>query len=201
MSDPPELHPNQLALYRREIHEQAATALAAHRSMRQIVRAMARRETRRQPMRTFWRYAQFFVLSVGLVSLLLSPSPRRKKELQPIADARAKALRADFGFTDDSALLDRELRDNFAHLDERFDDWVSRSEPRRGYADWNIGPRRAVPHADHDLFRHYDPATDELIFGATRFPLGPVRAELERITRKPPPGYAYVVKEPGDKVT
>jgi hypothetical protein len=185
--------PNALTPYIEEVQQQAHNALDCRRWMAENltkVDALPRRMTARASVgeaegvadlvRHFWIYAQALLTSSASISLIFWPSPRGPRDLLEVRQARALLLRTKFGVTDSSPLASRELRDHFAHYDERLDAWASDTS-RRTFVDGNIGPVRLLPASMDCVLRHYDPETDQFIFFGTEYGLGPIMAEVRRI--------------------
>jgi hypothetical protein len=91
-----------------------------------------------------------------------------------LADERAD-LRESLAVVDTSPLVtNTDLRNHLEHYDERLDRWY-RTSARHNYADFLIAPRATTIAGmeDTDIFRHFDPQTNEVIFwgSITRFNL------------------------------
>lgn len=119
-----------------------------------------------------------------------------------VAEAREE-LRRSLEVPDDSPLRVVKMRNNFEHIDERIDEWAAISQTGH-FLDQNIGSLGGIslgggPPPDHDVFRHFDPETGDLIFWGQRFNVPALANEVGRIhpiavreairpSVEPPPG-------------
>lgn len=100
-----------------------------------------------------------------------------------LADERL-ALRQSVGVMDNSALNLVKMRNHFEHIDERIDQWWSRSEAHI-HVDLQIGSRAAISGIkDIDRFRAYDPNTTDVIFWGAEFNVRDLVSAIEQLLPK-----------------
>jgi hypothetical protein len=91
-------------------------------------------------------------------------------------------LRESLAVTDDSPLSNTALRNHLEHYDERLDRWY-RESTNHNYIDFFIGARvTAIGGADDkDIFRFFDPTTNEVIFWGEHYAIQPLVDEVVRL--------------------
>jgi hypothetical protein len=91
-------------------------------------------------------------------------------------------LRESLAIADDSALASTDLRNHLEHYDERLDRWY-RNSARHNYADFIIGPRATtiVGLDDTDIFRFFDPETNEVVFWGEHYAIQPLVDEIVKL--------------------
>jgi hypothetical protein len=141
-----------------EVEWQTRVALEAHDEM-QI--ALKSKDSHR-----FWFATQSFLSAAANVSKLLGTS--RSKE----AAAERAELRKRLRITDQSALLDRELRNHFEHFDSRMIEFA-REHPNEGWVDAHIGHPNEYGEYGQHLFRCFDPQEQQFWFRGKPFALLP----------------------------
>lgn len=96
--------------------------------------------------------------------------------------AERQDLRESLAVADGSPLANTDLRNHLEHYDERLDRWY-RESATRNYVDFNIGPRAtAIAGADDkDIFRFFDPETNEVSFWGEHYLLQPLVDEIVRL--------------------
>lgn len=126
---------------------------------------------------SLWIGCQMLLVGAANASKLLWGDGRSRAKVAP----RREPLRRSLGVDDSSPLKDVEMRNNFEHMDQRLDQWWSRSKTRN-HLDRMIGPPAVWPEFDDiDRFRVYDPATASIVFWGQTFPLQPIAAECDRL--------------------
>jgi hypothetical protein len=93
--------------------------------------------------------------------------------------AERAAIRQSLNIGDDSPFAATDLRNHLEHFDERLDRW-HRTSVRHNYADFIIGPAANTISGMEpgDIFRHFDPNTQEVIFWGEHHSLAPLRDAL-----------------------
>jgi hypothetical protein len=93
-------------------------------------------------------------------------------------------LRASLGIQDDSPLRSTAMRNHFDHFDDRLDKWWKRST-NRNYVDLSFGDMASAitgPSIEiKDMFRSYDPATNNLVFWGETYHIPTIEQEIARI--------------------
>ncbi|MDO6521275.1 hypothetical protein Q4578_06735 [Shimia thalassica] len=89
-------------------------ALNAHSALRELTTNPATLQDRRA-----WTHSQSFLGHTAMVAKFVDP-PR----LSEVSRARSEALRAGLSIETNSPLLNRSIRNNVEHLDERLDAWI-----------------------------------------------------------------------------
>ena len=138
----------------------------------------------------FFFNAQNFLFSSAIISNLLWPKGRKQNEsvkkfkvrAQPKEDARIL-----LELEDDSPLMNRKLRNHYAHIDERIDKWAETSVNRH-ILDRSIiaGEGQVSGIANTDYLRTFDPTRMTLTFRNKHFPVLPLAAELRNIKAASP---------------
>lgn len=96
------------------------------------------------------------------------------------SDARRK-LRESIGIADNSPLRNTTMRNHFEHIDERLDRWWTDSE-KHNHADKIIGPQNLISGLDNiDIFRWYNPDSQEIIFWGEKFNIQEIVSEVLKI--------------------
>lgn len=123
----------------------------------------------------FWASVQNFLTATANISKTCWGGRGR------FAAQRAQ-IRESLNITDDSPLADRRLRNHLEHYDERLDEWYHHSS-NHNYADFIIGPRATtiVGLDNTDIFRFFDPETNEVIFWGQRYALQPLVNEITKL--------------------
>jgi hypothetical protein len=100
-------------------------------------------------------------------------------------DSERQPLRESLGIDDNSPLANTDLRNHLEHYDERLDRWYCKSV-RRNHIDFMIGPRATTISGteDIDIFRFFDPQTNEVIFWGERYALQPLADEIVKLHPK-----------------
>lgn len=134
----------------------------------------------------FWASIQNFLTATANISKALWGSSGRLKDArQPLRDSLA--------IDENNPLSSTNLRNHLEHFDERLDRWYQTSTSHN-YADFIIGPKATTVSGltESDMFRQFDPETNEVIFWGEFHPIQPlvdaVSALLpvaERESRKP----------------
>ncbi len=93
---------------------QATLTLVAFRKFQHTVNVC---ETRQD--RAAWMYLASFLSHTAMVSKLFKPAPST-----PISTCRAQQLNEVLKVPDNALLLDRSIRNNVEHFDERIDRWI-----------------------------------------------------------------------------
>lgn len=124
-----------------------------------------------------WCSIQSILVAAGIVSMILWPS--RKSSV-----ARGDALRMLLGVDDRNLLSDRTFRNNFAHYDERIEDWFEKN-PSAVYMDSIIDPFNPIwGRNPANLHRAYNPSTQILTFRGESMDLAALLSVLEEIRHK-----------------
>ena len=117
---------------------------------------------------TLWAAIQKFLTSAANIAKACWGQGGR------LADVRAP-LRQSLSIMNDSPLANTDLRNHLEHYDERLDRWHQNSS-NHFYVDYGFGPRetaiRGVP--DSDIFRFFDPQTNEVIFWGEHYAMQPL---------------------------
>ena len=103
-----------------------------------------------------------------------------------------RPLRESLEVPEDSPLANTDLRNHLEHYDERLDRWYETSQ-NKNHADFLIGPVGSIQGiVDTDVFRHFDPATGDVIFWGEHYSIptlataiGILKPIAEREGRKP----------------
>ena len=115
-----------------------------------------------------------FLSDVALVSKLCWPPKSANSN-------RGDHLRIVLSIPDDNILKHRESRDDFEHMDERFDKWAKASA-ESALAICVVGSRFDYPQIDDsDFASFYDLNDDVLIIRGNRSKLGPLLAAVNKI--------------------
>jgi len=123
----------------------------------------------------FWASIQNFLTAMANISKACWGQRGR-------LSAERADLRNSLSIADDSPLASTDLRNHLEHYDERLDRWY-RESVRRNYVDFVIGPRaRTLAGIDErDIFRFFDPETNEVIFWGEHYALQPLVDEIVRL--------------------
>lgn len=159
-----------LRLHQLQVLHQCNAALLAIEQMNTALQVFGREDQELLPTahETLWASIQNFLTSVANIAKACWGQGGR------LADARAP-LRRILSIEDDSPLSNTELRNHLEHYDERLDRWYEKSN-NHFYVDYGFGPRattiRGVP--DTDVFRFFDPETNEVIFWGEHYAIQPL---------------------------
>jgi hypothetical protein len=123
-----------------------------------------------------WLSLQALLGAIGNVSKLLWP--QRAK-----SSTRGRALREMLEVNQASPLKNRQLRNDFEHVDERFEEWIAKPS-RFGILIDTLGPPRPVGILEEtDSFRQLDPKTMVAYFWTQPFELPVAMSEVSRLAR------------------
>ena len=129
--------------------------------------------SREQTVRAFYAFQNCLNAAANISKALWGPKGSHAAE--------RKALRDSIGVSDASPFSDVNMRDNFAHMDERLDRWWGEST-RHNHVDRNIGPQDFMKAFDDiDIFWAFDPSTGEIVLWGESFNLNALMAEVERV--------------------
>jgi hypothetical protein len=167
-----------LRLFQEEVTRQCENALAAAAEIDACLqKILAPGRPAFELIPAFWRAAQALVVSAANVSKALWGAGGKYTE-------ERRPLRESLDVADDSPFRPTRFRNHFEHFDERLDTWW-RESTNHNIAVANIGARGSSIGGLEvkEMFRQYDPDTDELIFWGEVYPLGEVVAGLQRLAR------------------
>ena len=140
-----ELDPMLISIFRNELAFQSEQVLIAVEDLNRCLEG-SQNDTR------FWYSLTGALNAMANIGNILWPQQNRKGSKR-----RAELLRQHLGLGPDSVLALHEVRNGFAHFDERIDEWHATSE-RRNFADRNIAGRTGIVGLDEgDFARNYDP--------------------------------------------
>jgi hypothetical protein len=111
--------------------------------------------------RAFYALQNLLTAGANLSKVFWGQAGKFSKERQPLRDS--------VGVNDDAALKSVTMRNKFEHFGEALDKWFKKSK-NHNKADLLIGPRGMIGGlADTEQFRHFDPATGDVIFWGEGF--------------------------------
>lgn len=174
----------------RELHWQAESAIELIDGLLAVDKPDARH---------LWPRAQAMLGSVAICSKILWPprSGRSSARLEGHFPTRGEHLRSLLGVPSESRLHDRELRNSFEHIDERFEEWAldsTASEPLDAAVVEGVDVQiNFTDPSTKNVFRFYD--NRRLRFWDLDVDLSALRAELvdlhiaaeEHLAIAPPP--------------
>lgn len=163
------MDPMLLRLFQRQVQFQCQTATAAMERLKTSLATLqdCERDSARAAAASaaFWMSVQEFLAAAANISKALWG--------QQAATAKARLpLRRSLGVRATSPLHERTMRHNFEHFDERIDRWWAESA-NHNIGDFIIGPMpgsiQGLPA--REIFRAYDPTTQDVVFWGERFNL------------------------------
>jgi hypothetical protein len=119
----------------------------------------------------YFKDAEDFLHHSSAVSRILWPGIARSNHKTIRARHRGDYLRKVLGVQEDHVLKNRNLRNYFAHFDERLDEWAETSR-YKNFVDRNIGPPDAIVIDgldNEDVMRWYHPDGKEFIISGEKY--------------------------------
>lgn len=157
-----------LRLFQRQVRDQCQVVLAAVPTINAAVQS--------GDHDMLWVGCQTLLMGAANASKAMWGSKGKHAEVR-------RPLRESLTVTDDSPLRGVNMRNNFEHFDERLDRWwVQR--PNHNHVDRLIGPPSMMGGGaitPMDMFRVFDPTTNEIVFWGERFDVQSIATEVARI--------------------
>ena len=175
----------ELAVFMVELKEQCRSLLVAYNELEELLIEVPSldMESRRVQNSRIWSRLQVIMYFASVISKLLWPSPSPRKDgADKRAILRSRVLRKILGIEKRRSILPSDVRNSFAHIDERLIDWLP-SQPDKIPWGWSLSgfDKNEEPPGSNQAFRYYNLKTKELRVGNSSCNLGDVVKYVKEI--------------------
>lgn len=166
-----------ISVFESEVKQQALNGYMAYQLLLQEIECL-NYQGRKRSVNPLWYHIHSLLNCAANVSKVIWGS-KQSKHMEERSYVKSK-----LSIDDNFYIANREMRNNFEHLDERLIIW-SEKNPQKIFFDRAVGPINGISNISPDIYlRHFDPETMDLYFHGSSYNLKKVAEELKFITKQ-----------------